>query len=94
MTPAQARCLNALIEQADRNPGGTTTPRTIARALWPDSPAWNRRTNPRHGSSGAMGATMPMNAARLLWALQRQGLATATDNRWTPTPAGRTEATR
>lgn len=52
-----------------------TASRDVARALWPDSPAWQQRTR-RYGAraAGAVGGTMPMNAARLLHGLADRGL--------------------
>lgn len=75
---------------ADR---GEVHPRQLAELLWPDSPAWERRTR-RYGANrnGALGGTMPMNAARLLWRLADQGLAKPPAEEfapWSITTAGR-----
>lgn len=91
LTAPQRRALEALVAQTpDDRP---TYPREVAMALWPDSPGWSKIS--RRGSTpagGALGATMPMKAAALLWRLQRLGLATVEgDNQWRPTRAGRRE---
>lgn len=53
----------------------TVAPRALAKHLWPDSPAWERRTR-AYGSNrnGAMGGTMPMKAATILHRLADRGL--------------------
>lgn len=50
-------------------------PRQIAERLWPDSPGWQNRTR-RYGTNrnGALGGTMPMLAAKILWRLRDDGL--------------------
>ncbi len=61
--------------QGGGNPSGAA-PRQIARMLWPDSIGWRKVSN--RGSTpagGAMGATMPMKAATVLWRLHGYGLA-------------------
>ncbi len=70
LTEPQHRALVALIELADssRVPGGPpmfwVAPRALAKALWPDSPAWERRTRfGAVGNQGALGGTMPMKRA-------------------------------
>lgn len=66
------------------------TPRTFAMALWPDSPAWQRRTRGRDNRSGAIGGTMPMKGAKELWRLRDLGFARERpDGRWTITSVGR-----
>lgn len=81
-TEPQRRALRILATVADPIP-----PRALARLLWPDSPAWTQRTR-----MNALGGTMPMNAAQILWRLHRAGLATIDDrDLWTITPAGRRE---
>ncbi|MDF2915887.1 MAG: hypothetical protein K0S70_104 [Microbacterium sp.] len=46
------------------------SPREFAMLMWPDSPAWHKRTRKFGGRDpGAVGGTMPMNGARLLWRL-------------------------
>lgn len=96
MTPPQLRALRALAAICDsplgtaQIPSGYATPTDVAWGLWPESKAWGRRTN--RGSTpagGAVGATMPMNAATLLWRLCRLGYAVKYDRRWSVTPAGR-----
>jgi len=103
LTGPQRRALVTLIELADapRVPGGSpitwVAPRALAKALWPDSPAWQRRT--RFGatsSQGALGGTMPMKAGRLLRTLEGLGLVEQheewrTASLWTPTFRGRAQ---
>lgn len=50
--------------------------RAIARILWPDSPAWNRRTRGSNARAGgnAMAGTMPMLGAKAARTLQDHGL--------------------
>lgn len=50
------------------------TPRSFARHMWPDSPAWGKETRGRDNHLGPQGGTMPMRGARMLWALARKGL--------------------
>ena len=50
-----------------------STAREVARFLWPDSPAWERRTKMHRGRNGSMGGTMPMKAGRILWGLSAKG---------------------
>ncbi|WP_251153692.1 hypothetical protein [Cellulosimicrobium sp. Marseille-Q4280] len=82
LTPAQERTLVALREACDRLVGTAQVParyasaREIALALWPDSPAWQHRTNRGSGGgNGAVGGTMPMKAGTLLWKLWKAGYA-------------------
>lgn len=105
LTKPQARMLRVLADEADAadalvaEKGDSLyagrrymAPREVAKALWPDSPGWGKRSH--RGSTpagGAMGATMPMKAATLLWRLcphytrQRAGHGAC----WTITDAGR-----
>lgn len=80
LTPGQTRALEVL-NAADK----PLAPRQVAQRLWPDSPAWAKRTR-RYGANrnGAVGGTMPMLAAKLLHALQDKGMARITDDgyRW------------
>lgn len=64
MTEAQARHFNGF-------PG-----RAIAKILWPDSTAWNRRTRGSNARAGgnAMAGTMPMLGAKAARALGYEGL--------------------
>lgn len=60
------------------------SPREFALAMWPDSPAWEKRTRKFGGRDpGAIGGTMPMKGASLLWRLYDLGLASTLDGRWT-----------
>lgn len=92
LTGPQARTLAALATATAPREGSThvpaASPRQIAHALWPDSPAWERRTNMRGGRNGAVGGTMPMKAATLLWRLADRGLASQDDGGWRLTDAG------
>lgn len=68
------------------------SPRQAAKARWPESPAWKRRTHMHGGHQGAVGGTMPMNAAVILWRLEKHGLVgTSYDvvSRWHLTSKGR-----
>ncbi|WAC50451.1 hypothetical protein [Frigoribacterium sp. SL97] len=93
LTPGQARALVELV--AITAAGDTATGWLMARRLWPDSPAWNRRTRGRRTGTvaGAMGGTMPMLGAKPLWALEELGLAMqARDRQWVATSAGKARA--
>ncbi|AYD87329.1 hypothetical protein SEA_VALENTINIPUFF_27 [Microbacterium phage ValentiniPuff] len=48
---------------------GPLHPREFARRMWPDSKAWGLRTRGRNNHPGAMGGTMPMKGAVMLWKL-------------------------
>lgn len=96
LTKPQALMLAVLREACDqRRPDGRAfeyaAPRQLAKMRWPDSPGWRKVSS--RGSTpagGAMGATMPMKAATVLWRLQGKGLALCEDyNRWTITDKGR-----
>lgn len=87
VTAPQRRALDALEAR------GTASSRQIAADLWPDSPAWDRRTRGRSGNrNGALGGTMPMKAAQLLWKLQAHGLVRHEQHdgvtRWHALPQG------
>lgn len=91
LTEPQQRALRVLAELAGTD--RSATPRAVALALWPDSEAWNQRTRGRRTGTiaGAMGGTMPMKAARLLWTLNERGLAEKEDrdsNLWYLTHLG------
>ncbi|WP_025157283.1 hypothetical protein [Leifsonia aquatica] len=77
LTPAKLRALAAIRDLNDDDYEGSlgTPGRAIAAKLWPDSPAWEKRTR-KHGTNdpGAMGGTMPMKGARVAWELSRLGL--------------------
>lgn len=77
LTAAQQRAYDKLCEIEP------ASPRELARALYPDSPGWSRRTRKFGGYTGAVGGTMPMIAARVLWSLHHIGFAYQTsDGRW------------
>lgn len=76
LTAAQRRAYDALREVQP------VSPREFARALYPDSPGWNRVTRKFGGNTGAMGGTMPMIGARMLWKLRDLGLAYPEGSRW------------
>lgn len=87
LTEPQRRCLAVVAEE------GAPSPREVARRLWPDSPAWNRRTRGRRTGTinGAVGGTMPMLAAKILWRLDEADLVFQTESgRWKLTERGRT----
>lgn len=76
LTDPQMRALQAVYDLSGEARGrcDMVAPRQVAEKLWPDSPAWDRRTRRHSGAgSGAKGATMPMKAAKLLWVLHRRG---------------------
>jgi hypothetical protein len=77
LTGPQRKALEYLHEHSDPFGYGRVSPRALAKHLWPDSPAWAKRTRGRRTGTinGAMGGTMPMNAASLLWRLAAKGLA-------------------
>lgn len=74
LTDPQAKALTFLREQQP------VSPRQFAQLMWPESPAWRQRTNKRGGRAGAVGGTMPMQGARMLWSLHRLGLAARNDD--------------
>lgn len=77
LTDPQMRALKAVREQARKHRGRSTdpvSPRQVALILWPDSPGWDRRPRRNDGRSGALGGTLPMSAAKLLWRLRERGL--------------------
>ncbi len=70
--------------------GGKSAPRALAKKMWPDSVGWSKRTR-KFGTNdpGAIGGTMPMKAATLLWRLHSKNLAALDEyDRWTITPDG------
>jgi hypothetical protein len=80
LTAPQRRALELLAALTDTK--AAVSPKDLAKALWPDSDAWNKRNRGRRTGtiSGAVGGTMPMNAARLLWTLRERGLTNKEDN--------------
>lgn len=91
LTQPQRRLLGILAE-SER----AMSPRSVAEAMWPDSKAWDRRTYHRGTNrNGAMGGTMPMKAATMLWRLWPVHVQHAmswdgsTNGLWEITPAGR-----
>lgn len=95
LTQPQINALRALRDLCDepigtaKRPAGYASPRSVARLMWPDSVGWTKRTRKYGGSDpGAVGGTMPMKAAAVLWRLYPR-FATCERNRWTITFAGR-----
>lgn len=99
LTRPQALMLAALAKACtkDGQPlARKASPRELARARWPDSPGWQRVSNRRSTpAGGALGATMPMKAATVLWRLHTHGLADRVGasydhlaNLWQPTRSG------
>jgi hypothetical protein len=99
LTEPQALMLKALAEacEEDGDPfARKAAPRQLAEMRWPDSRGWSQRSN--RGSTaagGALGATMPMKAATVLWRLKEKGLAEKVGalydewaNLWQPTHRG------
>lgn len=95
LTEPQALMLAALRDATEG--GRTASPRELARLRWPDSIGWTKRTR-KFGTNdpGAVGGTMPMKAATVLWRLAERGLAERVGasydslaNRWQVTPKGR-----
>jgi hypothetical protein len=77
LTEPQRRALAYLAQHSDpRTPHQRVSPAALARHLWPDSAAWQRRTR-HYGSNhpGQLGGTMPMKAGTLLNRLADMGLA-------------------
>lgn len=70
LTPAKRRALQAIADAGEQGHSG----RSLARELWPDSPAWERTTRSRPGFNGSKGGTMPMNGARIARQLADIGL--------------------
>lgn len=95
LTGPQAAMLATLRDACDKNPSGRAAPRQLAKMRWPSSEAWNRRT--RFGATsnqGAVGGTMPMKAATLLWRLHDKRMASKDlfehrNNLWEITEFGR-----
>jgi hypothetical protein len=76
LTDPQMRALQAVHDLSGEDKGRCemVSPRQIALALWPDSPAWDKRTRHLNGRYGGKGATMPMKAGAILWRLEARGL--------------------
>lgn len=100
LTGPQAEMLAVLCGLNDRRgptvPPRGVPPRQLAMRRWPNSPAWKRLTRVRGSKPGALGGTMPMKAATVLWKLEAHGLATREGtpydrlaNLWLITDAGR-----
>lgn len=94
LTEPQYLMLEALRDACDHvTPSGHrigyATPRQLAQIRWPDSPAWDKRTNMRGGKNGAVGGTMPMKAASVLWRLFPQYALVRDANQWSITDEGR-----
>lgn len=58
------------------------TARQFGQAMWPDSPAHQRRTRKRLGRNGAVGGAMWLKAGTLLRRLERLGLANEDSGLW------------
>ena len=72
----QRRMLGVLRDGLITGRGRGMSAREVAEGMWPDSEAWNKRTRGRTGNrNGAMGGTMPMNAAKMLHKLVALHLA-------------------
>lgn len=91
LTPAQDKAVRLLYTEAKRTTWPIEmrdfAPRQVAELLWPDSPAWNQCTRGRNNRSGAMGGTMPMNAAKILWRLRDLGMTQTHSMGWSLTNA-------
>lgn len=76
LTNPQMRALTTLYALSGEDKGrcDMVSPKQVALALWPHSTAWDRRPRRSNGSFGGKGGTMPMKAAKLLWALKSRGL--------------------
>lgn len=70
LTDFQIRTLRAIHDHGERGATG----RSLAHALWPDSPAWEKTTRSRPGFQGSRGGTMPMKGARAARELNDLGL--------------------
>jgi hypothetical protein len=75
LTPREQMGLSYLREKTEE--GFTVSGRDMAQFLYPDSPAWRKRTRARRTGTqnGSLGGTMPMLGAKVLHSLERQGLA-------------------
>ncbi len=63
------------------HPGASA--RDVAHHLWPDSPAWQRRTRKFGGKDpSALGGTMPMRVGRILWHMDARDLVYEHNYRW------------
>lgn len=69
LTAPQERALAVLREHQP------LSPKEFALLMWPDSSAWSQRTRGRDRRSGALGGTMAMKGARMLWTLHDLHLA-------------------
>lgn len=86
LTDSQRKALAFVVQE------GNVTPAQLARLMWPDSPAWHRRTKGRRTGTiaGAVGGTMPMLGAKVLWALLDKGYVMNLEhNIWEPTIKGK-----
>lgn len=93
LTPAQDKTLRLMYAKAKRVTYPVEmhdfSPRQVAEMLWPDSPAWEKRTRFRATSNqGALGGTMPMNAAKILWRLKTAGMVQEHNYLWHLSYAG------
>lgn len=88
LTAPQRRGLEILAAQ-----DGPIAPRDFAMQMWPDSKGWERRTRGRDNHPGAMGGTMPMKGATLLWRLADLACASRIEYRWVITERGRQRLT-
>ncbi len=90
LTGPQRKMLGIVVARQDAR--SLTSARFIAKDMWPDSPAWSQRTRGRNGRNGAVGGTMPMKAATVLWRLHERGLVDYDDawSAWSVTDKGRT----
>jgi len=70
LTAPQLRALAAIAEAGDKGHTG----RSLAQALYPDSPAWGKVTRSRPGFQGSRGGTMPMLGAKIARGLADRGL--------------------
>lgn len=88
LTEWQVQALIELRRQTDED--RFATPRSFAGGMWPNSPAWGKRTRGYDRHPGAVGGTMPMRGARELWKLRELRLAWVEEyTHWTVSPAGR-----
>ncbi|SDH39005.1 hypothetical protein [Microbacterium sp. 77mftsu3.1] len=78
LTAFQRRALEAIAAAGERGHTG----RSLAQELWPDSPAWDRRTRGRNERNGAIGGTMPMKGGRAARTLDDLGLVRIEDTEW------------
>jgi hypothetical protein len=91
LTNFERRALQAIIDHQSKY-GESITARSFAKAMWPDSPGWDRISN--CGPNGATtGKNMPFMAGSHLWRMYRKNLLNPdwreTQTQWSVSDKGR-----